>query len=277
MKRRIVCFFLALTVFVSAVPTLGTAAKAENEGTAVNGAGDLSDATNETSGTGVLPEDYTMVDYIESHGTEYIDTGVVPTAKMRAEVTYQLTDTAFIYADSTKQGLGVFGAYTTGNSSAKNDRFQIVSTTNEANITYGIGEGSATAANDTEPHLAVLDAKNKTCTLDGTAITGTKAFTNDGFTASTKSILIFGVNGAVIYTSKCKMYAVKIYEDNMLTHDYVPCQENGSYVYGFYDLLTNQFLENASGKGRADIRRASARRCFRQPPGRCYAECVSGL
>ena len=41
-----------------------------------------------------LPSEYSEVDYIESTGTEYIDTGYKPTANTGVDVTYQFTETA---------------------------------------------------------------------------------------------------------------------------------------------------------------------------------------
>ena len=49
-----------------------------------------------------LPSGYTQVEYIESTGTQYIDTGIIPTNNTKFEMDFQLTDI-------TPSNVAVFG------------------------------------------------------------------------------------------------------------------------------------------------------------------------
>jgi predicted ribosome quality control (RQC) complex YloA/Tae2 family protein len=49
---------------------------------------------NEVITTGILPKEYQQVEYIESTGTQYIDTGLKPNAETIFNITFQLTSVA---------------------------------------------------------------------------------------------------------------------------------------------------------------------------------------
>ena len=106
----------------------------ENEGTGSFIAGTL---TN-------LPKGYAQVSYLESTGTQYIDTGIKQKNNSIVEINYALSNT-------TQGNLVVFGAYDTNPTT----RFQITTSTS-----LGLGQGYVTITPDTNKHRVIIDTLN---------------------------------------------------------------------------------------------------------------------
>ena len=184
-----------------------------------------------------LPSGYVEVEYVESHGQEWIDTGFVPTNKTRSEVDYQVT------VANPESSMGIYGAY-------RGTRHQIFYSTISGNVlSYGVGKGAAYVSLDTERHYAVLDAKNASVTVDGISFPSGNGNSYTSQNASA-SIYIFGAHQPDDYSSYSRIYGAKIYENDVLVHSYIPCYSESETEYGMYDVVEGIFLKNSSKAGK---------------------------
>ena len=178
-----------------------------------------------------LPEEYTQVEYIESHGTEYIDTGFKPDSNTRVIC-------EFMPLDSTK-AYGIFGSRTAYLKSAYNlfvgdtgthfqDDYNNTSTTNVESV-----------ANT----LYVIDKNKNVSTINGTQ----NSVAYSSFEVE-YSMYLFGVNtsGAVnsAQLSTLRMYSCSIYDNDILVRYYIPCT-NSAGIVGLYDTVSGVFYTNA--------------------------------
>lgn len=122
-----------------------------------------------------LPDDYKQLDFLESTGTQYIDTGVKGSVANKVESKYVLTG-------------------------ANNSTFNEITTYNKDDRNL-VMFASYTDEDDSESDEKTM--------------------------ASTK------------------IYGFKIYMDNIVIREFVPCYRVADNVKGMYDMVTEQFFENA--------------------------------
>lgn len=180
-------------------------------------------------GGGRLPEGYTELEYIQSSGTQYIDTGFKPNQDTR--VVINVTD---VSAPSGTASL--FGGRTTNGVSS----FSMWAFSSVVRTDYG-----ANILKTTQPYATVQSIdKNKNITiLNGTEYTQTYST----FQARV-SLTLFAVNDGEIgvdtrMVSMC-LYSCQIYDNGTLIRDYVPAK-NSSGVVGLYDVVNGVFYTNA--------------------------------
>lgn len=194
---------------------------------------------------GTLPAGYAEHEYLESTGTQYIDTGVVITPTMAVEADAQFTD------KDTKQQR-IFGNSHNGASDPDGDLG-----TGHLNFDIYIqGQGylaSALAEDkgdyvrtstyaDKNRHTHKLDCTDRKYYLDGTVMT-THATTP---TKSTNgSLYIFANHRASMDYAFMRLYSCKIYDSGVVVHDYVPARRLSDSAFGLYDTKTDVFLTNA--------------------------------
>ena len=192
-----------------------------------------------------LPSGYAEHEYLESTGTQYIDTGVVITPTMAVEADAQ-------YAEVTTYQQRIFGNSHNGTSDPDGDLG-----TGHLNFDIYIqGQGyfaSALAEDkgdwvrtntkaDKNRHTHKLDCTDRKYYIDGTAQTTHS-------TAPTKStngsLFIFANNCVSTNFSKIRLYSCKIYDGGVVVHDYVPARRVSDSAFGLYDTKTDVFLTNA--------------------------------
>ena len=176
-----------------------------------------------------LPSGYTQVEYIESTGKQYVDTGFTPNQDTRvvAKVIFELgTSTTYL-----------LGARTSTSSS---DSFVFVGSTNGY---YASGYGkSANLSSDFNRSVPFVLDKNKSKTyIDGVEAVSAASAT---FT-SPNSMYLFGVNqNGSAKLSASRYYYCQVYDNGVLIRDYVPCT-NASGVAGLYEMVSGEFCGNA--------------------------------
>lgn len=160
------------------------------------------------SGTG-LPSGYTLLEYIESTGSQYIDTGVSLKATLSAEVDFQFTSTA-------------------------SDKwcFSVLEQATSARWSAGIFQGSF--------YLANMSASQS-------SLTSRTQFTGSSKASSALTIHLFAqnLNGNPYGYGSGKMYSCKIYDNGNLVRDYIPCK-NPSGICGLYDKVNRVFYSSAN-------------------------------
>ena len=171
-----------------------------------------------------LPDGYNQVEYCQSSGEQYIDTGFVPTKNTKVVMQFQLTEPG----TSNECIFGVAGQfsfrwYGSGSRFRSNG-------SNNSNFSTDI---SATDRHTVEKTATV-------CTIDDTySVTNTAGTVSRSFYLCAQN----NTNGPSNY-AKVNIYSCQIYENDTLVRDFVPCISGNDEV-GMYDILNNQFYGNA--------------------------------
>lgn len=182
-----------------------------------------------------LPNGYTELGYIQSTGTQYINTGYNPTTKTKICVDLKLTDTS---ATSVPFGAKV-------DTTDREKQFFVMA----------MGSSSRFEANyfsKLEANLIGLsDYKSRgILSLDSNLVSFNDSSADLNYSGGENyvpyPIFIFGynVNGAISSSTKMILYGCKIFEDEIISRDFVPCK-NSSGEIGLYDLVTSEFYGNA--------------------------------
>lgn len=186
---------------------------------------------------------YTAVDYIQSSNGAYIDINYIPQVNnnssrividfMPLEVggiyyTYRLggsfdgsNRTLFLYGSSAPGRIGVGSADQTLNYSFNaNSRYKADISVNNGSISGSI---------------------------NGSNISGSYS----GYSYSSYSYYIFAMNqiGQPVGNTNARIYSYKIYENNVLKRNLIPCYRNRDNVIGLYDSVSHSFFFNSSGTG----------------------------
>ena len=175
-----------------------------------------------------LPAGYTELQYIESTGTQYIDTGYIPNSNTRWELDNEYTETppAKHFFNGVYQDVGGY----------QPARFDIALAETGLILNYGATNNvnSNVSSFINTRYMYVVDAKNNKWAYDDT----TGSFPSYSNMATiTKSLYLFARNdnSGVDRFAKQKTYSSKIYDDGILVQNLVPAK-NSSGVVGMYDL-----------------------------------------
>jgi hypothetical protein len=177
---------------------------------------------------------YTILPYIESSGTQYIDTGFSPDQDSRMVLDFQPSNTnAAVYA-GCRAGNGTTRAFTINSGSGQSRPFYFAMD----------GSGNTVVGTlDTDRHVA--DMNKTSFVFDNVAKTTP---TIENFTAL-NTIYLFACSnndtGTVNLQASCKIFSCKIYDDGVLVRDYIPVQKNSNNEVCMYDRVSNTFYSNA--------------------------------
>lgn len=185
------------------------------------------------SGTGVflagppkemLPEGFAQVEYIQSDGSQFFDTGIVPDANTRVVMDFQL-----MTAGSTNQCLfGVVGQfsfrwYGSGSAFRSNG-------SNSVNF--------PTSISATDRHIVDKTAIKTTLDRDFSVTTTAGNCTLPLYLLAQKAS-----SGATNY-AKAKLFRCQIFNGDAFARAFVPCKDPTGAV-GLYDLVGQKFYGNA--------------------------------
>lgn len=180
-----------------------------------------------------LPSEYQEVEYIESSGSEYIDTGIVPNQNIGFEIVFL---TKNLLSGSNSSYGSIMGART----SSKVNELQLTTYSNNTSGTLRFGTSSYDASIESNKKQKVT-LYDKIYTNDSNV----KTTLNNEFT-SPCSMTIFALNqnGDVIQFGKMQLYKLKLYMDNIIVRNFIPCYRIEDNVIGLYDLVGNEFYTN---------------------------------
>lgn len=178
-----------------------------------------------------LPSGYTQLEYIQSNGTQFIDTGFKPNQNTRVVMDLQGTNTN---TSGVYMHYGV-PSFMAGKASSSSWNYYVYYSTQE------VAYSTRTASNFIARHT--ID-QNKNVITTGS---DTKTLTTATFSSS-YNMYLFGVNnnGSLSYASPIRVFSCKIYDNGTLIRDYVPCK-NSSGTIGLYDLVNSTFSTNSTG------------------------------
>ena len=187
--------------------------------------------------------DFTPIEYIESTGTQLIDTGFKPNQNTRVVMEYMVPTC------NTGGGVAISGARTTGSS---NDAFMLIYAGNGViRFDHGVGSIECTpitsAFYNNKLNLNMVTPNNFTITNVATGTQLSNCTNNSNNSQSNYSLALFGINNAGnITVSPCpfKVYSFQIYDNNTLVRDMIPVLDPDD-VPCMYDKVSEEFYYNA--------------------------------
>lgn len=177
-----------------------------------------------------LPSGYTELEYIQSSGTQYIDTGFKPNQDTKISISMAFFGSA---------GENLLGSR--NSSSDATNRFGIITFSSSSKIGSFFGS-TATQSISLDSSIHNYTLSKAGLSVDGVSYGG--AYTSSF--SCTYPITLFawnnGSNGIVKNSSK--IIDCKIFSGEVLVRNFIPCK-NSSGVIGLYDVIENQFYQNA--------------------------------
>ena len=179
-----------------------------------------------------LPNGYTQIKYIQSSGTQYINTGIKPNNKTKIIVDFELFNNTTLPT--------VFGAWNGENKDAL--MFVLIENMARACMFYA---SHYTYSSRNDPGWSgrhTIRVSNGVFTVDNELAVGILS----GFTFTTNYplyLLAYNNVGSPENLTCGRIYSAQIYDDETLVRDLVPCK-NSSGIVGMYDCVTGAFFGN---------------------------------
>ncbi len=191
---------------------------------------------------------YTELEYLESTGEQYIDTGYIVNIDNYAKIRFIVDTTIFPTSSYAFNGIG----------NASINAFLVGIVHND--IRYGVGSEVSTYINYSNNRAIFdLDVKNNKYTVFDTVTEeylvnlNTLVINKPGFDKTQSSLILFGYlrashpTGEYRRLHKAQIYGCKIYEDDRLVRDFIPILDNKG-IPCMYDKVEGKFYYN-SGTG----------------------------
>jgi hypothetical protein len=188
-----------------------------------------------------LPAEYQEVEYLQSSGTQYINTGIYTTSNnINIKLMVQPIGTISSEQDivSTYYGSQNEPRFVIGLLSNSVFAYARDSQASEANASV-----VPTNINDVLDIRADFDYNNNIKTLTVNGVSNTKIYTKS-ISQTTVPIYLFTKNGSSLYFVG-KLFKYEISVDGVLTQNLIPCRRKSDDVLGMYDLVNDEFLTNA--------------------------------
>lgn len=176
-------------------------------------------------------DSYKILDYIESSGTQYIDTGYKPTNNSRVVMEVEALKSGVypFFGARTANGVDSFVLWEMSSNSIRSD----------FNTT-----GTETTVSTVLTRI-IIDKNKNVCKFGDKTITNGAA----SFNCPHNLCLLALNSGEEIDERKlsAKLYHCQIYDNDRLIRDFKPCK-NSNGILGLYDSINNKFYKN-SGTG----------------------------
>ena len=186
----------------------------------------------------LIDNDYLELEYISSTGTQYIDTGIVPSENFEYYIKYRddaASGSNYVMASRANNSAAIYqaaaGAVASQNVSIARHTTTTPNNYREIGLIY---EMSATY-NSLGTGVSSIKCLDK-----GDEFTGTQSDSSAGATAN---LIVFGYR-SVQRHSGMSLYKLKLYNDGELTRDFVPVQKLSTGKIGLYDKVTKEFYRN---------------------------------
>lgn len=179
-----------------------------------------------------LPSGYTELAYIQSSGTQYIDTGFKHNQNTRVVMHVKpvsITANAWAFEGRTavdKNKKGVFFYFSSGSL---------------WNADYYDGSGRKSFSGISSTADLNIDYDKNTCTINGLSVNFTAKTFQSTFNLT---LLACNTGGTVAGHLSAKLYSCQIYDNGTLVRDFKPCI-NASGDVGLFDMVNQQFYGNA--------------------------------
>lgn len=175
-----------------------------------------------------LPSGYKQLEYIQSSGTQYVDTGFKPNQDTRCLCDFQYTKNATA---------AVFMSRPTSNDSAM---FGVFNIGGKLRSDYNTEKKSFSASLSPLGRLT-YDKNKNICQIGDETVVNTA-----GTFSAIYNLYLFCSNDGdtAAYFSSGYLYSSKLYDNATLIRNYIPCS-NPSGAIGLYDLVNSKFYANA--------------------------------
>lgn len=175
-----------------------------------------------------LPTGYTELEYIQSNGTQYIDTEFYPDSNTRVVADFQFT--------SVGSNASIFGARI----SSRDGAYQVMVTGRKYRSDYGEYITQVWDSVDASERN-IVDKDAGTTTIHGIS----KSYENVQFEVGFP-MYIFSCNqkGTPQFIAPAILYSLDIYDSGEQVRNYVPCRSLSGAI-GLYDTVDNKFYGNA--------------------------------
>ena len=176
------------------------------------------------------PLGYVKLDYLESSGTQYVNTGIIPNQNTRVVCDFQFV------------GTGVYQfAFGSRTSSSSGDRFAFMYYGADSTLRsdyYSDAKYFSKNIDGLARHT--VDKKGNICTIEGETVTNTS--TN---ITGTYPMFMFALNNGGIPTdfATMRIWSMKVYSGDILVADLTP-HMNINGRLGYYDSVNNVFHES---------------------------------
>lgn len=184
-----------------------------------------------TGASNTVPSGLIELDYIESTGTQYIDSNFIPKATtrtiMKAEPMSWSAWSAF------------FG---TRNATSPTASQAYIAAIPAATLYRSDYFGSSlTAETPTVMQVTNIDKNKNICSFNNIIITNTSSTVN-----ATTNMFLLALNdvGTAKYFLSAKLYSCQIYDGNTLVRDFIPIKTTTN-IYGLWDKVNKVFYKNA--------------------------------
>lgn len=176
-----------------------------------------------------LPAEYTQLEYIESTGTQYIDTGVVPKTTLSIKIKYNILQLA------SSNNIAIFGSI-----SSQTGLFSGVAGSPSV---YYINTGATSLSDIPFAFNTIREEEyiNDTMIRDGVT------YTTDPIIENNISMTLFGRNtgSEIARIGTLRIYYFTLYDNGVLIQNLIPAKRNSDNVLGMYDTVSGTFLTNA--------------------------------
>lgn len=186
----------------------------------------------------ILPTGYTALEYIESTGTQWIDTEIIGNQDTKVDITFRATGRTsdfMIFGDRVSASSNAIGIW--ARSGSLGSAFRI-----------GFGSsGGYTGANATTQKYHVNLSK-RGAYLNGSFVWNPNVQNNFSTPSSLKLFALVHQNGGNQAQSALQVFNFALYSGATLIRNFIPARRNSDGVLGMYDTVTNSFFTN-SGTG----------------------------
>ena len=197
-----------------------------------------------------LPKEYQEVEYIRASGNQYINTRILPTDYFKMELKIYTTCTNSFYCAGARTGSSTIYFGQTG-------------TTNNSRVSCSVNGTSNTASTDGVPWKRISSGQtyeimlctngDSTYTYNIKDLTNNKNFSveNTSYTPMgnvSNTIFLFALNSTYNISGTNDCYYFKLYKENELIFDGIPCYRKSDGEIGMYNMVNDEFYTN-SGSG----------------------------
>lgn len=188
-----------------------------------------------------VPTAYQEVEYIQSSGSQYIDTGYKPTSTTR------------LYIKATQSWVaehtGLFGSRDSNYSASFLSYIEFSRWWYSNIIRIDIGSYQGTTANwsTNTPFTIDINLVTHRVTVNGSVYTNFnwKTFTPSSYQPTLALFANHDYNNGYQFPIAWKLYTCQIYNNGTLVRDFIPCYRKSDNVIGLYDIVNNTFYTNS--------------------------------
>ena len=180
-----------------------------------------------------VPKEYQKAEYIESTGTQYVDTGVIANQDTGFEIKFKTNNII-----STSSWGTLFGARQS--STVKELQLTTYANYSTGTLRYGAGKGYAADIGSLDS-IQTVSLKNKVYTGNSGS---TQQLTGDFTTPVPLTIFALNQNGDVVQYGSLRLYSFKLYNGNNLVRNYIPVYKKSDNTIGLYETIEGKFYTN---------------------------------